>query len=40
MQNAKRAMLPELEFNVAPAGGGQETKILAAIWWIGCIILA
>lgn len=39
MKQINRAFLPELEFDVAPAGGGQEAKVLPAIWWIGCILL-
>jgi hypothetical protein len=39
MEKLNRASLPDLELEVAPAGAGQETKVLAIIWWVGCILL-
>jgi hypothetical protein len=39
MENLNRAVLPDLELEVAPAGAGQETKVLAIIWWVGCVLL-
>jgi hypothetical protein len=39
MEKINRAVLPDLELEVAPAGAGQETKVLAIIWWVGCVLL-